>query len=128
MNDHDKNLPAKRDDLSLTRPDSPLNEAYSKLPKEQQEKYLSQFIETQMDIDAEAARAALQNEQDSVEIVKTIGLLKALEETTNKDLTFTAEQETVIGKRKLEVKKSNNTVIIVIAIVIGIILLLMFAN
>jgi len=128
MNERDKNLPAKRDDFSLAQPGSLLDEALSKLPKEQQEKLLSKAIEKRLDIDEEGKKADLRYQASSVDMANTIRQVNSLEQSTKSDYTVRAEYETASGKTNVEVKKSNNTVIIVIAIVIGIILLLMFAN
>jgi uncharacterized membrane protein len=128
MNERDKNLPAKREDFSLAQPGSLLDEALSKLPKEQQEKLLSKAIEKRLDIDEEGKRADLRYRASSVDMANTIRQVNALEQSTKSDYTVRAEYETASGKTNVEVKKSNNTVIIVIAIVIAIILLLMFTN
>ncbi len=128
MSDNRDNLPAKRDDFSLAQPGSLLDEALSKLPKEQQEKLLSKAIEKRMDIDEEGKRADLRYQASSVDMANTIRQVDALEKSTKSDYTVRAEYDTASGKTNVEIKKSNNTVIIVIAIVIGVILLLMFAN
>ena len=128
MSDKRDNLPAKRDDFSLAKQGSLLDEALSKLPKEQQEKLLSKALEKRLDLDEEGKRADLRYEASSRDMANTIHQVDALENSTQSDYTVRAEYETASGKTNVEIKKSNNTVIIVIAIVIGVILLLMFAN
>jgi uncharacterized membrane protein len=128
MSNDQNNLPAKREDFTLVKPGSLLDEALSKLPKEQQERMLSKAIEKRIDIDAEAKIADLRYQASSVDMANTIRQVHALEQSTKSDYTVRADYQTASGKTSVEVKKSNNTVIIVIAIVIGIILLLVFVN
>jgi len=128
MSDKRDNLPIKREGFSLSQPGSLLDEALSKLPKEQQERLLGKAIEKRLDIDEEAKRADLRYQASSMDMVNTIRQVNSLEQSTKSDYTVRAEYQTASGKTNVEVKKSNNTVIIVIAIVIGIIILLMFAN
>jgi hypothetical protein len=128
MSNDQNNLPVKRDDFTLAKPGSLLDEALSKLPKEQQERMLAKAIEKRIDIDAEAKIADLRYQASSVDMANTIRQVHALEQSTKSDYTVRADYQTASGKTSVEVKKSNNTVIIVIAIVIGVILLLFFAN
>ncbi|MGI6391928.1 MAG: hypothetical protein ACOX7Q_17355 [Kiritimatiellia bacterium] len=128
MSNDQNNLPVKRDDFTLAKPGSLLDEALSKLPKEQQERMLAKAIEKRIDIDAEAKIADLRYQASSVDMANTIRQVHALEQSTKSDYTVRADCQTASGKTIVEVKKSNNTVIIVIAIVIGVILLLFFAN
>lgn len=128
MSNDQNNLPAKRDDFTLAKPGSLLDEALSKLPKEQQERMLAKAIEKRIDIEAEAKIADLRFQASSADMANTIRQVHALEQSTKSDYTVRADYQTASGKTNVEVKKSNNTVIIVIAIVIGIILLLVFAN
>lgn len=128
MSDKRDNLPIKRESFSLSQPGSLLDEALSKLPKDQQERLLSKAIEKRLDIDEEAKKAELRYQSSSLDMVNTIRQVNSLEQSTKSDYTVRAEYQTASGKTNVEVKKSNNTVIIVIAIVIGIIILLMFAN
>ena len=128
MSNDQNNLPVKRDDFTLAKPGSLLDEALSKLPKEQQERMLAKAIEKRIDIDAEAKIADLRYQASSADMANTIRQVHALEQSTKSDYTVRADYQTASGKTSVEVKKSNNTVIIVIAIVIGVILLLFFAN
>lgn len=128
MSNDQNNLPVKRDDFTLAKPGSLLDEALSKLPKEQQERMLAKAIEKRIDIDAEAKIADLRYQASSVDMANTIRQVHALEQSTKSDYTVRADHQTASGKTIVEVKNSNNTVIIVIAIVIGVILLLFFAN
>ncbi len=128
MRDQQDNLPAKRTGFSLTQPGSLLDEALTKLPKEQQEKLLSKAIEKRLEIDDDSKRAELRYQASSLDMANTVRQIEETERTTNSDYTINAEYETASGRTKIEVKKSNNTVIIVIAIVIGVVFLLMFSN
>jgi len=128
MRDQQDNLPAKRAGFSLTKPGSLLDEALTKLPKEQQEKLLSKAIEKRLEIDAESMRAEHRYQASSLDMANTVRQIEETERTTNSDYTIKAEYKTASGRTEIEVKKANNTVIIVIAVVIGIVFLLMFSN
>lgn len=128
MNDERDKLSIKREGISLSQPGSLLDEALSKLPKEQQERLLSKAIEKRLDIDEEARKADLRYQASSIDMVNTIRQVNSLEQSTKSDYTVRAEYQTASGKTNVEVKKANNTVVIVIAIVIGIVILMLFAN
>jgi hypothetical protein len=128
MSSDQHNTPARREEFSLAKPGSLLDEALSRLPREQQEKMLAKAIEKRIDIEAEAKAADLRYQASSADMANTLRQIHAIEQSTKSDYTVRAEYHTASGKTDVEVKKSNNSVIIIIAIVLGIILLLVFAN
>lgn len=86
MSNDQNNLPVKRDDFTLAKPGSLLDEALSKLPKEQQERMLAKAIEKRIDIDAEAKIADLKYQASSVDMANTIRQVHALEAKHKKRL------------------------------------------
>lgn len=115
-------------ELTHRSTESLLDAAFQNLPADQREKLLAKALEKKLELDVEAAKAALRHNRSTVDIQNTVRHVRDLEYSTKSDYTVRATFETASGNTSVEVKKSNNTTIIVVAVVIALIFLVLFAK